>query len=167
MYRLRHGKYVGVKQENFSDSVTLNTTDVCFYAPDLVDDCLQAETFLSYNRSGHEEMCYTNCQHKREDVFYDDDDRQQRIINFRMMPPDDKEDDAFVIRLYNNTVVWLMTSSCYSQPSVLSDIWKPRRYIPVQVQRVPLDFNTVKHCEIPRSVRKLIPLQTNHILLKH
>lgn len=129
MYRLRHGKYVGVKQENFSDNVTLNTTDVCFYAPDLVDDCLQAEKFLSYNRSGHEEMCYTNCQHKREDVFYDDDDRQQRIINFRMMPPDDKEDDAFVIRLYNNTVVWLMTSSCYSQPSVLSDIWKPRRYI--------------------------------------
>lgn len=124
VYSLKRGIYVGLKQEN----VPLSTTDLCFYAP-YIDDCLKSRDFLSYGNSGHEQVCSTHCQHERDDVIHDDDTRQQRIINFRMMPPDDKKDDAFVIRLYNSTVVWLMNGTCYALSSVLSDIWKPRLYV--------------------------------------
>lgn len=126
--RLRRGNYIGVKQKDFS--VPPSDTDLCFYAPDLVDKCLPSEDFLSCG-CDDEQMCYTHkCQHKREDVIYDDDHRQLRIFNFRMMPPDDERDAAFVIRLYNNTVVWLMMNgSCSTTSLVLSNIWKPTRYI--------------------------------------
>ena len=129
MCRLSYGKYIGVKLEHFN--VPLSMTDLCFYVPDLDDGCLKSTYFLCYGNSGcdDEQMCYTHCQHKREDVIFDDELRQQRITNFRMMPPDAERDPAFAIRLYNNTVVWLMTGSCYANSSVLSDIWKPTRYI--------------------------------------
>lgn len=127
--RLSHGKYIGVKLEHFN--VPLSMTDLCFYAPNLQldDGCLDSTEFLCCDNDD-EQMCYTHCQHKREDVIFDDDDRQLRIFNIRMMPPDAERDAAFAIRLYNNTVVWLMTNgSCYTESLVLSDIWKPTRYI--------------------------------------
>ena len=121
---MEHGTYTGFKQELelVDPSVYIQ---LCFYVPDR-DVCLVDEKFLSCEQQ-------SNCtQHARNDVIHISDDETMRIIivNFRMMPPDDEKDKAYVIRLYNRTIVWLTNVSCWDNSShVLSQEWNPRIYI--------------------------------------
>lgn len=100
------------------------STHLCFYVPD-IDVCLIDERFLSCEKQ-------SNCtQHARNDVIHISGNETMRniTVNLRMMPPDDEKDEAYVIRLYNNTVVWLTNISCYDNSSLLSQEWNPRIYI--------------------------------------
>ena len=120
-YALEYGTYTGfmIKLDPSVDAQHL-----CFYVPD-IGVCLIDDDFLSCEQQ-------SSCtQHERNDVIHIRDNETMRIItvNFRMMPPDDEKDEAYVIRLYNHTVVWLTDGECLGLSHVLSQEWKPRIYM--------------------------------------
>ena len=92
---------------------------LCFFEPFLPDSpCQHASRFL--------DSCEPNCaQHKKENTVLEVNSTTS-LVNFKMLPPSETLDDAFVIRVRNQTVVYIAeggpcgsTDSFFEMPMIL------------------------------------------------
>ena len=98
-------------------------TEMCLYVPLLV----QCETLRDFLRNCSD-SCTKPLQHSRKYVVYDISNHgtESRILNFRMLPPDNyTKDKAYVVRIYNETLMYFAENGACSIHSHLYEQWTP------------------------------------------
>ena len=99
------------------------STEMCFFADDLGPDELQCQ------KVSHFLDCGQHCkQHTMNETVHELNSGTTRLVNFRMLPPGAALDKAYVIRVYNDTLVYIVQGLCNDNDS-LYEVWPPMRLL--------------------------------------
>lgn len=102
---------------------------MCFFNPAINKDCQGISDFFKH--------CGENCtQHSMEETVIKLSNTTW-LVNIRMLEPSTTKDEAYVIRVYNNTLVYMAEGPCSATEHLYED-WSPK----LLLQRPSLSTNT-------------------------
>ena len=94
-----------------------DSTEMCFF--NLISMPLQCQTTSRFLKN-----CENCIQHTVENSVYRRINDSARMVNFRMLPPSTTLDKAYVIRVHNDTVVYIVKGHCSANDSLYEN-WSP------------------------------------------
>lgn len=98
-------------------------TEMCFFINNINSNeskCEKTWSFLNY--------CGQNCTQHPEGKTVHYIDNTTRLVNFRMLPPSATLDKAYVIRVHNDTLVYVVEGHCNINESLYEE-WTPIRLL--------------------------------------